>query len=237
MDLQTLILKLVGLLGVEGLPPRAAVGRRGGGRDDASGHVPARPRARAVARGVRAALAPPDRRAIRRESVPAREAPAVPGRPEARAGRHPGPLRREPRRPRHRPEGARPPLRGGQLGVADARGVGGRLAGPPRRHGDHAVHVLPAGGRHRPRPDHGRDHVRARADHDVPRETSEASTTSSGRPASRTARRASRTSTRSRSTDSKSPTRRSGRRCSSASRPRRCAVSTRGSCSRRTTSR
>ena len=149
------------------------MGRRGGGGDDASGHVPARPRTRAVARGVRAALAAPDRRALRRESVPAREAPAVPGRPEALAGRHPGPLRREPRRPRHRPEGARPPLRGGQLGVADARGVGGRLAGPPRRHGDHAVHVLPAGRRHRPRADHGRDHVRARADHDVPRETAE----------------------------------------------------------------
>ena len=38
----------VGVLGLEGLPPRAAVRRRGRRRDDAPGHVPARPRPRAV---------------------------------------------------------------------------------------------------------------------------------------------------------------------------------------------
>ncbi len=75
--------------------------------------------------------------------------------------------------PRDRPEGARPPLRGGQLGVPDARRVGRGLAGSPRRDGDHPVHVLPAGGRHRPRADHGRDHVRPRAPHDVPRQEAE----------------------------------------------------------------
>ena len=37
-----------------------------------------------------------------------------------------------------------------------------------RRHGDHAVHVLPAGRRHRARRDPGGDHVRARAARDVP---------------------------------------------------------------------
>ena len=51
------------------------------------------------------------------------------------------------------PAGARRALRGGQLGVADARGLGDRLAGAARRPGDHAVHLLPAGGRDRPRAD------------------------------------------------------------------------------------
>ena len=65
---------------------------------------------------------------------------------------------------------ARHPLRGGQLGVADARRLGGGLAGRDGRDGDHAVHVLPAGRGDRPRADLGRDHVRARADRDVPRQ-------------------------------------------------------------------
>ena len=44
------------------------------------------------------------------------------------------------------PARARHPLRGGQLGIAHARGGGGRLAGGDGRDGDLAVHVLPAGG-------------------------------------------------------------------------------------------
>ncbi len=42
---------------------------------------------------------------------------------------------------------ARPALRGGQLGGPDARRLGRRLAGDARRHGDHPVHLLPAGRR------------------------------------------------------------------------------------------
>ena len=75
---------------------------------------------------------------------------------------------RQPRGPRHRSRRPRRALRRGQLGVADPRRVGHRLAGDARRPGDHAVHVLPAGGRHRPRSHLGRDHVRAGADRDVP---------------------------------------------------------------------
>ncbi len=58
----------VGVLGVQGLPPRAAVRRRGGRRDDAPGHVPPRPRPRAVGRALRPAVAPPGRRALRRRT-------------------------------------------------------------------------------------------------------------------------------------------------------------------------
>ena len=46
--------------------------------------------------------------------------------------------------------------------------LGHRLAGAARRPGDHAVHLLPAGGRDRPGADLGRDHLRPRADRDVP---------------------------------------------------------------------
>ncbi len=47
--------------------------------------------------------------------------------------------------------GPRPALRGGQLGGADPRRLGRRLAGDARRHGDHPVHLLPAGRRPRAR--------------------------------------------------------------------------------------
>ncbi len=76
---------------------------------------------------------------------PALQAPPVPGDPQARARRRAGSVSAEPRGVRDRPARARRPLRGGQLGVADARRVGHRLAGAVRRPGDHAVHVLPAG--------------------------------------------------------------------------------------------
>ncbi len=64
---------------------------------------------------------------------------------------------------RHRSARARRALRRRQLGVADARRVGHRLAGAVRRPGDHAVHLLPAGRRHRPLADLGRADLRARA--------------------------------------------------------------------------
>ena len=91
-------------------------------------------------------------------------------------------------RPRHRPRRPRRALRGGQLGVAHARRLGHRLAGPPRRPGDHAVHVLPAGGRHRPRADLGRDHLRPRAHRACTCRTWTTSTSCAGRRTSCTAR-------------------------------------------------
>ena len=70
-------------------------------------------------------------------------------------------------RDRHRPAAARHPLRRGRLGEPDARRLGPRLGGLVRRHGGHAVHLLPAGRRHRVRPGRGRAHLRARAAGDV----------------------------------------------------------------------
>ena len=70
--------------------------------------------------------------------------------------------------PRHRPAGARRPLRRGRLGVADARRLGPRLGGLAERHGGHAVHLLPAGRRARLPAGHRRDHLRPRAPRDVP---------------------------------------------------------------------
>ena len=103
-----------------------------------------------------------------REPLPARQAPPAPGRPEALARGRPGDLPAQPRAARDRARGARRPLRGRQLGVPDAGRLGSGLAGRDGRHGDHPVHVLPAGRRHRPRAGHRRDHLRPRADRDVP---------------------------------------------------------------------
>ena len=50
----------------------------------------------------------------------------------------------------------------------DARRVGPGLGSVDERHGDHAVHLLPAGGRPRLQADHRRDHLRPRAPRDVP---------------------------------------------------------------------
>ena len=52
-------------------------------------------------------------------------------------------------RARHRPGAARRPLRRGRLGEPDARRLGPRLGGVDGRHGDHPVHLLPAGRRPR----------------------------------------------------------------------------------------
>ena len=66
------------------------------------------------------------------------------------------------------PQRARHPLRRGRLGVADARRLGPGLGSVARRHGGHAVHLLP--GSRRPRLQAGarRDHLRPRAPGDVP---------------------------------------------------------------------
>ena len=55
------------------------------------------------------------------------------------------------RAPGHRSLRARRALRRGRLGVAHAGRLGPGLGGVDRRHGVHPVHLLPAGGRHRPR--------------------------------------------------------------------------------------
>ena len=69
---------------------------------------------------------------------------------------------------RLRPRRERRALRRGRLGEPDARRLGPRLGSVAERHGDHAVHLLPAGRRPRLQPDHRRDHLRPRAPRDVP---------------------------------------------------------------------
>ena len=59
-------------------------------------------------------------------------------------------------------------LRRGRLGEPDARRLGPGLGSLAERHGGHAVHLLPAGRRHRLQADHRRDHLRPRAPGDVP---------------------------------------------------------------------
>ena len=66
------------------------------------------------------------------------------------------------------PAPARHPVRGGQLGVADAGRLGHRLAGAVRRDGDLAVHLLPAGRRPRAGAHLRRTDLRSRADRDGP---------------------------------------------------------------------
>ena len=66
------------------------------------------------------------------------------------------------------PARARHPLRRGRLGIADARRVGPGLGSLARRHGSHAVHLLPGSRRPRVQAGAGRDHLRPRAPGDVP---------------------------------------------------------------------
>ena len=68
-----------------------------------TGDVPARRRARAVERRVRAAFAPPDRRPLRREPDPPAALLPVPGGDQALAAGHPRALPRLAARARHRP--------------------------------------------------------------------------------------------------------------------------------------
>ena len=168
MALQDLILEPAPVLGRTGLLSGPDVRRRGRRRHDDPRHLLPRPRSAALAGRLRPALAPSGRRPLRREPQPGPETPPVPGHHEAVAGGHPGRLRPEPPLARHRPRRPRPPLRRGQLGIADDRRLGGRLAGDARRPRDLPVHLFPAVRRHRPRPRPGRDHLRPRAAGDVP---------------------------------------------------------------------
>ena len=208
MTLQEIVFAARALLVRARLPDPPALGRRGGRGHDAPGDVPARARARSPGGS---AYVQPSRR------------PA-----DGRYGENPNRLYKHQQfqvilKPPPAdiqdlylasltaigidPVAARRALRGGQLGVADARGVGHRLAGAARRAGDHAVHLLPAGGRHRPRADLGRDHLRPRAHRDVPAGRRTTSTTSRGATGhDSTATCATRRSSSSRATRSSSPT-------------------------------
>ena len=95
----------------------------------------ARARARTVAHRVRAAVAPADRRPLRREPEPPAALLPVPGHPQAEPRRRARPLLRLAARDRHRARRARRAPRRGRLGVADARRVGPGLGGLAQRHG------------------------------------------------------------------------------------------------------
>ena len=113
------------VLGRAGLRDPAALRHGGGRRHLPPGHHLARARPQALERGLRAALAPAQGRALRREPQPAAALLPVPGDHEAVAGGLPGPLPGEPGAHRHRPDGARHPLRRGRLGEPDAWAPGG----------------------------------------------------------------------------------------------------------------
>ena len=123
----------------------------------------------ALARRLRAALAPPDRRPLRRQPLPPAALLPVPGGDQALAARDPRPV---PRQPRARSGSTRcvhdVRFVEDNWESPDARRLGPRLGGVAERHGDHAVHLLPAGRRARLPPGDRRDHLRARAAGDVP---------------------------------------------------------------------
>ena len=156
------------LLGRAGL--RAAAALRHGSRRRHQPHrdLPARARPRALEGRLRAAQPPAQGRPLRREPEPPAALLPVPGGAEARAGQHPGAVPRLARSAGLRPEGQRHPLRRGRLGEPDAGRLGPGLGGLAQRHGGHAVHLLPAGRRHRLQADHRRDHLRPGAPGDVP---------------------------------------------------------------------
>ncbi len=147
---------------------RPAVPHRGRRRHVQPFHLPALPRRTPVEGRLRGTLDATHGRALRREPVSCRPLLPVPGRHQAVAAGHPGRLPAVAGGPRHRPARARRALRRGQLGGPYARRVGPGLGGLGRRHGGHAVHVLPAARRHRPRPHHRGAHLRSRAPRHVP---------------------------------------------------------------------
>src|SRR5215471_8285491 len=142
--------------------------RHGGGRRHFSHrHVPACGGAGALASSLRSALPPSDRRTLREEPFSPAALLSISGGDQTLAPAHPRSLSRKPRSARARSPRARCAIRRGQLGVTDARGLGTRLGGVAVRHGDHAVHIFPAGRRSRLPPGDGRDHLWARAPRDV----------------------------------------------------------------------
>ena len=156
------------VLGLQGLSHSAGPRPRGGGRHFASRNAAARTRHDAVERGLCAAVPPSRRRPLRPESEPPLQTSPDAGDPQAVARRRAADVSREPRGLRHQPAAARHPLRGGQLGIADAGRLGHRLAGAARRAGDQPVHLLPAGRRRGPVAGVLRNHLRARTHRHVP---------------------------------------------------------------------
>ena len=155
------------VLGRSRLHRDAALRLRGRGRHLPHRHHAAQPRPQRLAYLLPAALPPPRGRPLRREPQPNAALLPVPGHPEALPGGLPGPLLGLAQGHRARPRRARRPLCRGRLGEPDARRLGPRLGGLDGRHGGHAVHVLPAGRRHRGRPRSRGDHLRPRAHRDV----------------------------------------------------------------------
>ena len=156
-----------GLLGRAGLRAAAALRHGSRRRHQPHRHLPARARPRALEGGLRAAQPPAQGRPLRRQPEPPAALLPVPGGAQARAGRHPRAVPRLARSARLRPEEERRALRRGRLGEPDARLLGPGLGGVAQRHGGHAVHLLPAGRRHRLQADHRRDHLRPGAPGDV----------------------------------------------------------------------
>src|SRR6478735_6677920 len=155
------------LLGGTGVRAHPAARPRSRRRHVPPGHVPACSRPRAVECRLRAALPASRRRPLRREPQPPAALLPVPGGDEAESAEHPGALPGFAGRAGHRPAGARPALRRGQLGIADARRLGPGLGSLAQRHGSHAVHLLPAGRWPGVPPGARRDHLRPRAPGDV----------------------------------------------------------------------
>ena len=156
------------LLGRAGLRAAAALRHGSRRRHLAHRHLPARARPRALEGRLRAAQPPPQGRPLRREPEPPAALLPVPGGAQAGAGQHPGAVPRLARGAGLRPEEERHPLRRGRLGEPHAGRLGPGLGGLAQRHGGHAVHLLPAGRRHRLQADHRRDHLRPGAPGDVP---------------------------------------------------------------------
>ena len=145
LTLQDLILKLSSFWASRGCLDSTTAGPRSRRGHVASGNTLSRARSAPVERRVRAAVAAAGRWPVWSESEPPVQAPADAGDPQAGARRSAAALSRQPRSLRHQSAPARHSLRRGQLGIADARSLGHRLAGHARRPGDHAVHLLPAG--------------------------------------------------------------------------------------------
>src|SRR5262249_32435056 len=162
-DATATYLQALGILGDPWLSLAATPRHRDGRRDDAPGDVFASAGPRALAPRHRAAGWAAGDGPFRQESDPPLQAPSVSGDPEARARRGAAAVPAEPRGLWHRSARPRRPVRRGQLGGPDPRRLGHRLAGAVRRPGDHAVHLLPAGRRHRSAADRRRADLRARA--------------------------------------------------------------------------
>ncbi len=156
------------LLGRPGLRTAAALRHGSRRRHQPHRDLPARARPRALEGRLCAAEPPPQGRPLRQEPEPPAALLPVPGGAQARAGQHPRALPRL-----ARSAGLRPKANDIRFVEDDWENptlgcLGPGLGGLAQRHGGDAVHLLPAGRRHRLQADHRRDHLRPRAPGDVP---------------------------------------------------------------------